>query len=61
MVNAGAGQVDVGVDEAGDDRGPRKLDNPVGLWRLTRSDALHVASVGQDPLPSRRVRQGVDH
>jgi hypothetical protein len=61
MVNAGTGQVDVGVNEAGDDRGPRKLDNSVSLRRLTRSDALNVASVDQDPLPSRRVRQGVDH
>ena len=60
VVDPGAGQVHVGVDEPRQDRGPRQVDRAVGLRGLADPDAFDVATVDQDPLPHRRVRQGVD-
>ncbi len=59
LVLARAGQVDVRVDEPGQDGRPRELDHPVGLRRIARPHPLHVTVVDEQPLPHSRVRERV--
>jgi hypothetical protein len=48
-------QVDVTVDEPGDDRRPGEVDRELSVRELSRADALDVAIVHEDPLPHRRM------
>ncbi len=55
-----ARQMDVGVDESRDDRGPGELHHPIRVGRLAGADPLDVPVVEQEPLPHRAVAERVD-
>ena len=55
----GPRQMDVRVDEAGQDGGARELHDPIRVRRVAAPHALDVAVVDQDPLAGLRMRQGV--
>ena len=55
-----ARQMDVRVDEARDDRDAGQVDDAVGVGRRAGPDALDMPVVDEDPLPHRRVAEGVD-
>ena len=56
---AGGREVDVRVDESGQDRGAGKVHHPVRLRRVAAPHTLDMAVVDQHPLAGLRIRQGV--
>jgi hypothetical protein len=54
-----AGEVDVAVDEPRHHRGPRQLHHTIGRGGFPAPDPLDVAPVDEDPLPRRRMGEGV--
>ena len=56
----GRGEVDVTVDEPGDDGRAGKLDRELGFRRVTGTHALHVPVIDEDPLPHRRMGERHD-